>query len=144
LIHRRCLLEATTSSPNVHPSLEKGTMNNTWRGRRFAPNLEALKRTKPPYNIHFTTSSNGKTRLDKLSLRSSRTRSNRTTNGIGCLAILSSDRCTEQRQQHAAWGKVSPYIKISISLLFSSFNFCIMNKKIKDNQIKRSVYIGLL
>jgi hypothetical protein len=29
LIHRRCLLEATTSSPNVHPSLEKGTMNNT-------------------------------------------------------------------------------------------------------------------
>jgi hypothetical protein len=131
LIRRRCLLEATTSSPAVHPSLDKGTMNNRWRGRRLAPGSEALKRTKPPYSIHFTNSSNGKTRLDKLFLRSSRTRSNRTTTGTGCLAILSSDCRTEHRQQHAAWGKVSPYIKISISfsLLFSSFIFCILKNE---------------
>jgi hypothetical protein len=130
LVHRRCLLEATTSSLVMHPSLDKGTMNNRWRGRRFAPDPEALKRTKPPYSIHFTNSSNGKTRLDKLSLKSSKTKSNRTTTGIGCLSILSSDRRTEHRQQHAAWEKVSPYIKISISfsLLFSSFIFCILKK----------------
>jgi hypothetical protein len=58
LICRRCLLEATTSSLAMHPSPDKGTMNNRWRGRRFALDLEALKRTKLPYNIHFTSSSN--------------------------------------------------------------------------------------
>jgi hypothetical protein len=96
LIRRRCLLEATTtSSPSMHPSLDQATMNNRWRDRRSIPDSEVLKRTKPPYNIHFTSSSNGKIRLDKLSLRSSRTRSNRTTTGIDCSAILSSDHCTE-------------------------------------------------
>jgi hypothetical protein len=120
LICRRCLLEATTSSSIVHPSLDKDTMNNRWRGRRFAPDLEALKRIKLPYSIHFTSNSNGKTRLDKLSLRSNRTRSNRTTTGIGCLAILSSDRRTKHRQQHVAWGKVSPYIKIRFLFLYFS------------------------
>jgi hypothetical protein len=48
LICRRCLLEAATSSPAVHPSIDKGTMNNRWRGRRIALGSEALKRTKPP------------------------------------------------------------------------------------------------
>jgi hypothetical protein len=107
LICKTCLLEATTSSLAMHPSLDKGTMNNRWRGRRFEPDSEALKKTKPPYSVHFTSSSNGKTRVDKLSLRSSRTRSNRTTIGICCLAILSFDHRTEHRQQYAAWGKVS-------------------------------------
>jgi hypothetical protein len=96
LIHRRCLLEVTTSIPVVHPFLDKGIMNNRWRGRRFVLDSEESKKAKLPSSRHFINTSNGKT-FHRILPKSNRTKHSKTNTGIGFGAFPSFARLTDDQ-----------------------------------------------
>jgi hypothetical protein len=97
LIRRRCLLEVTTSSSAMRLSLDKGTMNNRWRGRRFAPDLEESKKAKSPSSRRFINTNNGKTRLHRILPKSNRTKHSKTNTGIGSGAFPSFAHLTDDQ-----------------------------------------------